>query len=179
MQEDVNYSPLPIALLRRDGRSAVGKSLVRSSSRSLPGSELECWPGDPLPSSLLSSLPPYIHMERRGYIHSMKPHAIHSMQSTQCNHTQSTQAIHSMKPHAMWASVYIVWCHLTTSWSTSYTRASSYDKYIENTSHKLFRLLQELYFHIACSLVGMVCSTLKIRVHFVKMLWLSLINAHP
>ena len=37
----------------------MGKSLVSSSSRSLPGSELECCPGDPLPSSpLLSSLPP-------------------------------------------------------------------------------------------------------------------------
>ena len=52
------YLPLPIALLMRDGRSSVGKSLVSSSSRSLPGSELECCPGDPLPSSpLLSSLP--------------------------------------------------------------------------------------------------------------------------
>ena len=51
--------PLPIALLMREGRSSVGKSLVRSSSRSLPGSELECCPGEPLPSSpLLSSLPP-------------------------------------------------------------------------------------------------------------------------
>ena len=44
----------------------MGKSLVSSSSRSLPGSELECWPGDPLPSSpLLSSLAANVGGQKR------------------------------------------------------------------------------------------------------------------